>query len=84
MANVRCVGTALLILKHAARILRFQEIYARTIMPCMDTPAVKFTYSAKVTAPKEVAVLMSAVINESKKTQNADATTTHYFEQKVL
>jgi aminopeptidase N len=38
-----------------------QAIHARSILPCQDTPAVKITYSAKVTVPKGLRALMSAV-----------------------
>ncbi|XP_071554027.1 leukotriene A-4 hydrolase-like [Temnothorax nylanderi] len=36
-------------------------IYARTWFPCQDTPAVKFTYSAKIWVQKPYTVLMSAL-----------------------
>uniref|UniRef100_A0A914UHH6 Peptidase M1 leukotriene A4 hydrolase/aminopeptidase C-terminal domain-containing protein n=1 Tax=Plectus sambesii TaxID=2011161 RepID=A0A914UHH6_9BILA len=38
-----------------------QEINARSIVPCMDTPCVKQTYYAEVTVPNSVVALMSAV-----------------------
>uniref|UniRef100_A0A0B7A8X7 Peptidase M1 leukotriene A4 hydrolase/aminopeptidase C-terminal domain-containing protein n=1 Tax=Arion vulgaris TaxID=1028688 RepID=A0A0B7A8X7_9EUPU len=38
-----------------------QAIHARSLLPCQDTPAVKFPYTARIQAPKEVTVLMSAV-----------------------
>ncbi|XP_026763210.2 leukotriene A-4 hydrolase-like [Galleria mellonella] len=43
-----------------------QPIHARSILPCQDTPAVKFTYDAEVRAPKEFTVLMSALRGEAK------------------
>ena len=43
-----------------------QAIHARSLVPCQDTPAVKFTYAAKVVAPEDLVVLMSAVKNEVK------------------
>ncbi|CAK1584714.1 unnamed protein product [Parnassius mnemosyne] len=43
-----------------------QPIHARSILPCQDTPAVKFTYDAEVTAPEEFTVLMSAVRGENR------------------
>ncbi|XP_072942485.1 leukotriene A-4 hydrolase isoform X1 [Epargyreus clarus] len=43
-----------------------QPIHARSILPCQDTPAVKFTYEAEVTAPEEFTVLMSAIRGESR------------------
>ncbi|CAD6196149.1 unnamed protein product [Caenorhabditis auriculariae] len=38
-----------------------QAIHARTIVPSMDTPSVKSTYSAKVSVPKGLTCLMSAI-----------------------
>ncbi|HVR80934.1 MAG TPA: M1 family metallopeptidase [Luteimonas sp.] len=37
-----------------------QQIHARSWVPLQDTPRVRFTYSAHVTAPKDVMVRMSA------------------------
>ena len=37
-----------------------QQIHARSWVPLQDTPQVRFTYSAHVTAPKDAMVLMSA------------------------
>lgn len=39
----------------------FQAIAARSLLPCQDTPAVKFTYTAVVTHPKELTALLSAI-----------------------
>jgi leukotriene-A4 hydrolase len=38
-----------------------QAIHARSIVPCMDTPAVKQTYSARVQVPNGITCLMSAI-----------------------
>eukprot|EP01041_Mallomonas_annulata_P006717 gene6717-13611_t len=38
-----------------------QAIHARTLFPCMDSPGVKTTYTATVTAPEWCTVLMSAL-----------------------
>ncbi|XP_049876833.1 LOW QUALITY PROTEIN: leukotriene A-4 hydrolase [Pectinophora gossypiella] len=43
-----------------------QPIHARSILPCQDTPAVKFTYDAVVTAPEMFTVLMSAIRDQKK------------------
>ena len=44
-----------------------QAIFARRWVPLQDTPAVRFTYDARVTAPPELMVLMSAS-NPTRKT----------------
>ncbi|XP_034835257.1 leukotriene A-4 hydrolase [Maniola hyperantus] len=49
---------------HPYMFSQCQPIHARSILPCQDTPAVKFTYQAKVTAPAEFTVLMSAIRGE--------------------
>ncbi|CAH0764243.1 unnamed protein product [Diatraea saccharalis] len=47
--------------KHPYLFSQCQPIHARSIIPCQDSPAVKFTYDAEVTAPEEFTVLMSAL-----------------------
>lgn len=42
-----------------------QAIHARSMFPCQDTPGVKATYSAEVTAPEWCTVLMSALSDNS-------------------
>lgn len=37
-----------------------QAILARSWVPCQDSPGIRFTYSAKVTVPKELMAVMSA------------------------
>ncbi|KAI6179628.1 Leuk-A4-hydro-C domain-containing protein [Aphelenchoides besseyi] len=43
-----------------------QAIHARSIVPCMDTPAVKQTYSAEVSVPSGLVCLMSGLANGSE------------------
>uniref|UniRef100_A0A914W834 Aminopeptidase N-like N-terminal domain-containing protein n=1 Tax=Plectus sambesii TaxID=2011161 RepID=A0A914W834_9BILA len=38
-----------------------QEIHARSILPCMDTPSVKQNFTAKVTVPCQMTALMGAL-----------------------
>ncbi|CAC5402108.1 unnamed protein product [Mytilus coruscus] len=60
-----------------------QAIHCRSFVPCQDTPSVKFPYTAKITAPKEITLLMSAISTGSE-TDSSDNTKTIYrFEQKV-
>ncbi|XP_032519652.2 leukotriene A-4 hydrolase isoform X1 [Danaus plexippus] len=47
--------------KHPYLFSQCQPIHARSILPCQDTPAVKFTYEAEVIAPEKFTVLMSAI-----------------------
>lgn len=46
--------------KHPFMFSQSQAILARTWLPCMDVPAVKFTYNAIVNYPSELNVVMSA------------------------
>ncbi|KAJ2948307.1 hypothetical protein O0L34_g7543 [Tuta absoluta] len=39
-------------------------IHARSILPCQDSPSVKFTYDAEITAPEPFTILMSALTKE--------------------
>ncbi|EIL97251.1 aminopeptidase [Rhodanobacter thiooxydans] len=48
-----------------------ESIHARSWVPLQDSPAVRFTYKAHVTAPKEVRVVMSA-LNDAKHPLDGD------------
>lgn len=54
-----------------------QAIHARSILPCQDTPAVKFTYTSVLRHPAELTALMSAIRVSSS------TTGTTKFEQTV-
>lgn len=46
-----------------------QPVFARTWIPCQDSPGVRFTYSAKVSVPPALMVVMSAS-NPKKKSKH--------------
>ncbi|PWK92314.1 M1 family metallopeptidase [Fulvimonas soli] len=48
-----------------------ESIHARSWVPLQDSPAVRFTYSAHVTAPKDVRVVMSA-LNDARHPLDGD------------
>ncbi|ALC39980.1 CG10602 [Drosophila busckii] len=52
--------------KHPYMFSQCQAIHARSVMPCQDTPAVKFTYDATVEHPAELTTLMSALIDKKE------------------
>ncbi|MEO5776251.1 MAG: leukotriene A4 hydrolase C-terminal domain-containing protein [Flavobacterium sp.] len=43
-----------------------ESIWSRTWIPCQDSPGVRFTYNAKVSVPKDLMALMSAVNPQQK------------------
>ena len=43
-----------------------ESIWSRTWIPCQDSPGVRFTYNAKVTVPKDLMAVMSAVNPQQK------------------
>lgn len=46
--------------KHPFLYTQSESVYARTWIPCGDGPGIRYTYSARVTAPKGLLALMSA------------------------
>ncbi|NXY81179.1 LKHA4 hydrolase, partial [Alcedo cyanopectus] len=46
--------------KHPFLFSQCQATHCRAIFPCQDTPAVKLTYCAEISVPKELVALMSA------------------------
>jgi leukotriene-A4 hydrolase len=43
-----------------------QAIHARSLLPCMDTPGIKSTYTAALTVPAPLQALMSAILVDEK------------------
>ena len=43
-----------------------ESIWSRTWIPCQDSPGIRFTYNAKVTVPKDLMAIMSAVNPQQK------------------
>eukprot|EP01104_Vermistella_antarctica_P013635 TRINITY_DN415_c1_g4_i2.p1 TRINITY_DN415_c1_g4~~TRINITY_DN415_c1_g4_i2.p1 ORF type:complete len:653 (+),score=175.32 TRINITY_DN415_c1_g4_i2:58-1959(+) len=69
---------------------QFQAIHCRSAIPVQDTPAVKATYTASVTVPSALRVLMSANNNDDDNNravadaaakEGAEATATYSFAQ---
>ncbi|XP_011496958.1 PREDICTED: leukotriene A-4 hydrolase isoform X1 [Ceratosolen solmsi marchali] len=58
-----------------------QAVHARSMLPCQDTPYVKFTYSAEIIAAAELNVLMSAIKDDIENINNA--TKVHKFHQPI-
>ncbi|OXA59860.1 leukotriene A-4 hydrolase [Folsomia candida] len=58
-----------------------EMIHARSLLPCVDTPFSKCTYTAEVTVPKALQALMSAEV--SKDIVEVSDKKTNKFEQKV-
>jgi len=53
-----------------------ESIWSRTWIPCQDSPGIRFTYNAKVTVPKDLMAVMSAV-----NPQQRNDTGTYTFKQ---
>lgn len=51
---------------HPYLFTQCQAIHARSLVPCPDTPACKFTYTAKVTVPSWCTPLLSAIADPSE------------------
>ncbi|XP_054743036.1 leukotriene A-4 hydrolase isoform X1 [Anastrepha obliqua] len=52
--------------QHPYLFSQCQAVHARSVLPCQDTPAVKFTYEATVKHPTELTALMSALVEKKE------------------
>lgn len=70
---------------HPYLFTQCQAIHARSLMPCMDTPSIKSTYSADVTVEKPLVPLMSALREGEAKpsTTHGEKFIVQSFTQKV-
>ncbi|KAJ1725387.1 Leucyl aminopeptidase yscIV [Coemansia erecta] len=66
--------------KHPYLFTQCEEIHARSMFPCQDSPSVKISYSADVRVPKPLTALMSAIATSQR--DEGDATV-FSFEQKI-
>lgn len=60
-----------------------QAIHARSVVPCPDTPAAKFTYSATIAVPQWCTVLMSAIAHGHVKINDQEEIKKWSFRQDV-
>lgn len=66
--------------KHPYLFSQFQAIHARSFLPCQDTPAVKSKYSATISAPNDLTVLMSAIRDHTKQCEAQGAKLSHFVQ----
>jgi len=57
-----------------------QPIHCRAMLPCQDTPSVKAPYTASITAPLELTVLMSGIQQGGPQSITKDTSTWHYLQ----
>lgn len=69
--------------KHPYLFSQCQAIQARSLLPCQDSPGVKMPYTAKITAPAGLTVLMSAIRKGTSYDSEDKTKTVHQFEQKI-
>jgi len=65
--------------RHPFLYSQCQPIHARSILPCQDTPRVRVSYSAEVTVPNPLTVVMSAG-SEGKREDEENKNCTFLFE----
>ncbi|CAH1784371.1 unnamed protein product, partial [Owenia fusiformis] len=60
-----------------------EAIHARSMVPCQDSPAIKTSYTAEITAPSDIVILMSAERTGNEPCKKDCSKTTYKFNQKV-
>ncbi|EXX63836.1 uncharacterized protein OCT59_008754 [Rhizophagus irregularis] len=68
--------------KHPYLFTQCQDIHARSLLPCQDTPCFKLTYSANIQVPHPLRALMSAISVGDEKIGDGKSKL-YKFEQKV-
>nr|CCA17149.1 leukotriene A4 hydrolaselike protein putative [Albugo laibachii Nc14] len=56
---------------HPYLFTQCQAIFARTLLPCPDTPSCKFTYRATVTVPSWCTAVLSAILDQERTLEEA-------------
>ncbi|XP_037396637.1 leukotriene A-4 hydrolase [Pygocentrus nattereri] len=69
--------------KHPYLFSQCQATHCRTMLPCQDMPSVKHTYYAKVSVPKELIAVMSAVRDGQEPDPSDSSRVIYRFRQPV-
>ncbi|XP_052231552.1 leukotriene A-4 hydrolase-like [Dreissena polymorpha] len=69
--------------RHPYLYSQCQAIHCRSIIPLQDTPCVKCPFTAKVTAPSDLKVLMSALHEDINEVEGDPAWSEFNFRQKI-
>ncbi|MBN3288974.1 LKHA4 hydrolase, partial [Polypterus senegalus] len=70
--------------KHPYLFSQCQATHCRTMLPCQDTPSIKHTYYAKVSVPKELVAVMSAIRDGQEEDPHDNNRMIYRFRQPVV